>query len=130
MDTEIREKVDPYAGCAFMTTKGMAIIVSSVETEPDGFGGFLVDLDIEHIRGGRRERLVNLSSKVIEDALNRAEIEALAFYDQELERQHYARKPKVVTCPSCGDLTTVPGGDSHAVERILKAHNQLRHSDS
>lgn len=128
MDT-LTEKVDPYAGCAFMTTKGMALIVSSVETEPDGFGGFLVDLTIEYIRGGRRERMVNLSSKVIEEALNRAEIEALAVYERELERQYHTKK-QVVTCPKCGPLCEAPRGDVHAAERILKSHTTLRHSDN
>jgi hypothetical protein len=107
----------------------MALIVSSVETEPDGFGGFLVDLIIEYVKGGRRERMTNLSSKVVEDALNRAEMEALAFYERELEAQHRTKK-QVVTCPKCGPLCEAPKGDDHAAERILKSHHTLRHSDN
>ena len=123
-------KVDPYKGCAFMTTKGMAIVVSSAETEPDGFGGYLVDLEVEFIRGGRHEKMVNLSSKVIEEALNRAEQDALQVYEEGLQRLHAKRTDLVVECPSCGPLAAVPHGDHYAAQAMLSSHNTLRHSDN
>lgn len=130
MDT-LKAKVDPYAGSYVRRPCGMATVVSSKETEPDGHGGFMIDLVIEYIQGGRRETLANLPSKWIEDSMVNAELDAWLVYEADLEKWHgRRRKPTWVNCPKCGPLTTVPGGDSHAVERIMKSHNSIHHSDN
>lgn len=124
--TDTQHAVEPYVGCTFSTTEGVVIVVSSKESEPDGFGGFLYDLTVEHVRGGRIERMLNLSAQVIEEGLNRAEIEALEQYERDHERAW--NRQVTINCVRCGaQLRTLP--DKHSKEMTLARHYELKHSD-